>query len=149
MVKAWIAKINSLYFKEKYESCYQLLPEWRKEKADRLRDPKAKAQSAGVWTLWMEIRKRERLPEDAVFNLSHSGDYVMCACSDRRDVQVGCDLEMIGETREKVARRFFCQEEYIYIIGDVLPILGVKRKFYESHTKRNGAGYQRFLYRMG
>ena len=66
MVKAWIAKINSLYFKEKYESCYQLLPEWRKEKADRLRDPKAKAQSAGVWTLWMEIRKRERLPEDAV-----------------------------------------------------------------------------------
>lgn len=117
MVKAWIAKINSLYFKEKYESCYQLLPEWRKEKADRLRNPKAKAQSAGVWTLWMEIRKRERLPEDAVFNLSHSGDYVMCACSDRRDVQVGCDLEMIGEMREKVARRFFCQEEYTYIIG--------------------------------
>ena len=30
---------------------------------------------------------------------------------------MGCDLEMIGEYREKVAKRFFCGEEYAHIIG--------------------------------
>ncbi len=112
MVKTWTAMINPLYSKEKYESCYQRLPEWRKEKADRLRNLRAKAQSVGAWILWMEIQKREGMPKDAVFNLSHSGDYVMCACSDRRNVQVGCDLEIVGDIREKVARRFICEEEY-------------------------------------
>lgn len=117
MVKVWAARIVPLYSKEKYEACYQELPRWRKEKADRLRDLRAKAQSVGAWTLWMMIRKQEGLPDDAVFNLSHSGEYVMCACSDRKNVQVGCDLEMVRDIREKVARRFFCEKEYAYIIG--------------------------------
>lgn len=117
MVKVWTAKIVSLYSKERFEACYQKLPGWRKEKADRLRSLEAKAQSVGAWTLWRIARRQGGLPETAVFNLSHSGEYVMCACSDRKDVQVGCDLEIVGEMRERVARRFFCEKEYAYIIG--------------------------------
>ena len=35
------------------------------------------------------------MPQEAVFNLSHSGDYVLCAYSDVAKAQVGCDLEEV------------------------------------------------------
>ena len=46
------------------------------------------------------------------FNLSHSGDYVICAVSDR---EVGADIQRCsmekGERLERIARRFFSPEE--------------------------------------
>lgn len=39
------------------------------------------------------------------------GKYVLCACSDREDVQTGCDVEMKGKLRMPVAERYFCREE--------------------------------------
>lgn len=117
MVKVWVADISPLLEQEFYEDCKRRLPLWRRDKADRLKGGRAKAQSVGAWMLWMQVQREERLSQDAVFNLSHSGNYVMCAVSDKKDVQVGCDLEVYGEYRDKVARRFFCEEEYRYIIG--------------------------------
>ncbi len=65
-----------------------------KDKADKLKNVDDKARSVGAWILWEKMKKVLRLPESAVFNLSHSGKYVLCACSDRGDVQTGCDVEM-------------------------------------------------------
>ena len=101
------------------------MPEWRKDKADKLKNVDDKARSVGAWILWEKMKKALRLPESAVFNLSHSGKYVLCACSDREDVQTGCDVEMKGKLRMPV----------------VLPLLGIKRKLYESNQKRNGPGH--------
>ena len=113
MVRAWIADVTPLYEDECYRKYYDSLPDFRKKKADALRTVEMKAQSVGVWTLWERIRTVHELPEDAAFNLSHSGTYVMCAVElDGRDERVGCDLEKIGELREKIAARFFCREEY-------------------------------------
>ena len=42
------------------------------------------------------------------FNLSHSGDYVICALS---DVPVGVDIQKTDVVREKVRQRFFSEEE--------------------------------------
>lgn len=42
------------------------------------------------------------------FNLSHSGDYVVCAIGDE---EVGIDIERRGKVRMGVARRFFHPEE--------------------------------------
>lgn len=42
--------------------------------------------------------------EHIFFNLSHSGDYVVCAFSDS---EVGMDIEKVGSVRMGVARRFF------------------------------------------
>ena len=42
------------------------------------------------------------------FNLSHSGEYVVCAFSDS---EIGVDIEKIGMERMRVARRFFHPEE--------------------------------------
>lgn len=48
------------------------------------------------------------LAEQVCFNLSHSGEYVVCAFSDR---ETGVDIERIGRERMNVARRFFHREE--------------------------------------
>lgn len=113
MVRAWIADVTPLYEDECYRKYYDSLPDFRKKKADALRTVEMKAQSVGVWTLWERIRTVHELPEDAAFNLSHSGTYAMCAAElDASRERVGCDLEKIGELREKIAARFFCREEY-------------------------------------
>lgn len=95
------------------------------------------------------MKKALRLPESAVFNLSHSGKYVLCACSDRGDVQTGCDVEMKGKLRMPVAERYFAGKNVRSSAmgrmkrtgGVVLPLLGIKRKLYESNQKRNGPGH--------
>ncbi len=46
------------------------------------------------------------------FNLSHSGDRVMCAVS---DMEVGCDVQKIGEANPKIADRFFDPSERLLI----------------------------------
>lgn len=46
------------------------------------------------------------------FNLSHSGDRVLCAVS---DLECGCDIERVREADLRVAERFFCPSEYALI----------------------------------
>ena len=46
--------------------------------------------------------------EDVFFNLSHSGEYVVCAVSDR---EVGVDIEKRAKARMEVAGRFFHERE--------------------------------------
>lgn len=119
MVKAWIADVSSLYDRQCYEKYYALLPDFRKHKADKLKQDTMKAQSVGVWILWQKIRKKYGLAEEIPFNFSHSGTLVMCAaCVDGHSVQVGCDVEKTGELRLKVAERYFCPEEYETIIRE-------------------------------
>ena len=47
--------------------------------------------------------------DDIFFNLSHSGDYVMCAVSKS---EVGCDIQKIDKADMKLAERFFTEREY-------------------------------------
>lgn len=45
---------------------------------------------------------------NAHFNISHSGQYVVCAVADR---PVGIDVQVIGKYRPDVATRVCCEEE--------------------------------------
>ncbi len=118
MVRAWIADVSPLYQEECYKGYYEGLPPFRRKKADAARSVQGRAQSAGVWILWEKIRAEYHLPESSVYNLSHSGDYVMCAAKlDPGEAQVGCDIERMKDIRLKIARRFFCEEEYRTIEG--------------------------------
>ena len=147
MVRVYIAKITPLLIEENYRAYYRKIPAWRQEKADKLRFKEDKARSVGAWILWEKIKKAGQVPQEAVFNLSHSGDYVLCAYSDVAKAQVGCDLEEVKELRLSVARRFFGEREYRHIAETkdpdlaVLPLLGIKRKFHESHEEGHGYGY--------
>ncbi len=46
--------------------------------------------------------------KDIYFNLSHSGDYVVCAIHNK---EVGIDIEQLGRMKEKTANRFFHDDE--------------------------------------
>ncbi len=48
------------------------------------------------------------------FNLSHSGEYAVCAVSDR---EVGIDIQEMGALKMKVARRYFTENECKYILS--------------------------------
>lgn len=120
MIRTWISDIRPLYEADKYQTYYEALPAFRKEKADRLQSQIGKAQSAGAWTLLETIRKEYGIAEEAAFNLSHSGDYVLCSvdmeCASK--TQVGCDIEAVKKARLKIAERFFCPSEYKRILKE-------------------------------
>ncbi len=46
------------------------------------------------------------------FNLSHSGDYVLCAVSDQ---EIGADIQRYEKNEDRLAKRFFHPEELAYL----------------------------------
>lgn len=119
MVRAWIADVSPLYEEKCYNRYYEGLPSFRREKADALKYLSKRAQSVGAWCLWENMRRTYALGETAVFNLSHSGKWVMCAAqTEGENAQVGCDIEKKADLRLKVAERLFCREEYERIMQE-------------------------------
>lgn len=115
MVYTWAADTALLMDEKQYEAYYRQIPKWRQEKADRIRIKEDRALSVGVWALYQKALRESGLSEKMVFNLSHSGHYVLCSIADTETARTGCDLEKTGIPRLKVARRFFCRSEWDYI----------------------------------
>ncbi|MGN0108398.1 MAG: 4'-phosphopantetheinyl transferase family protein, partial [Hominilimicola sp.] len=103
----------------------------RTEKVERLKKTKQKSQSIGAELLlryavgqitgdisnvkWDtdENGKLYLTERDGIYvNLSHSGDYAVCAVS---DVTVGVDIQYCRECDMKMAKRFFTEEEVEFI----------------------------------
>lgn len=118
MIRTWMADVTSLLEEKQYCKYYDHVPKFRQEKAEKLRFANDRALSVGAWVLYEKMREAYNLSEHAPFNLSHSGSCVLCSVEDAGDVsvKVGCDLEEIKEERLKIAKRFFCEEEYKYIL---------------------------------
>lgn len=83
-----------------------------------MKGKQVRAQSVGVWILYERMKKEYGIEADTAYNLSHSGDYVLCSVSTGQNVKVGCDIEKAGEPNLKIARRFFCPAEYEQIAGE-------------------------------
>lgn len=118
MIRTWIADVTGLLEKEKYTRYYKEIPDFRKEKADKILHQSGKALSVGVWILYEKMRENYGISEQGVFNLSHSGNYVLCSIADSADktISLGCDLEEIKQVRMDVANRFFCASEFQKIV---------------------------------
>lgn len=112
MIRTWVASITPLYDEEFYRLCYGQAPSFRREKADRMRGKQVRAQSIGVWILYEHMKREYGLEEDTAYNLSHSGDYVLCSVSAGQKEKIGCDIEEMKEPNLKIAGRFFCPAEY-------------------------------------
>lgn len=145
MIHVWTADVTALLDSETYKKYVSQLPKWRQEKAERLRFDTDKALSVGVWVLLEKMRKEYDISEDMPFNLSHSGDFAMCALSDKEDVQVGCDIEKHREWKPQLVERFFHSEEKAYI--DTLQTDQEKEQMFnrywvlkESFMKATGMG---------
>ena len=84
--------------------------------------------------------------EGICFNLSHSGNVVICAAS--KD-NVGCDIEKIGSAPKRVAERFFCEDEIDWI--ESFANEDKNREFFriwtmkESYLKMTGEGLRTAL----
>lgn len=121
MIRTWAASIVPLYEEAYYDLCYRQAPGFRRKKADSMKGKKTRAQSIGVWTLYQRMKKEYGIPEDAAYNFSHSGDYVLCSVHIGQNVwepKTGCDIEQMGRADLKIARRFFCPGEYERITGE-------------------------------
>ena len=130
-IRVYIADISALKETSVFERFLGQVPEYRQKKAMSFKFPKGKMQSLGVGLL-LQMACRDAgfdgadnhiaygengkpylvdFP-DVHFNLSHSGERVMCVIS---PFEVGCDVEMIKGDRGKLAERFFKPEESAWI----------------------------------
>ena len=120
---------NSRIFGEYYEK----MPDGRKKKIDKYKFDKDKRLSLGAGILLKKALEdigidyeKEETAEyknkkpylknhpEVHFNLSHSGNRVMCAVSAN---PIGCDVELIEKIDLNVAKRFFSETEYDYLSG--------------------------------
>lgn len=105
------------------ETAARLLPLWRRERREALKNEKAREESLAAGLLFAAAMKQRGLTDgemdrvtlrpagkpvltargDVWFSLSHSGRYVLCAVSGR---PVGADVQQMRETRRSLMRRF-------------------------------------------
>ena len=160
--------ISYLYSEEAFEEAATLLPAWRLERIMNFKRQRDRARGAGAFLL-LEAALEQAAPgsglfdalragdicfeygpnkkpylsghKDVFFNLSHSGDMVMCIVSDR---ECGCDVQDLERFDEKIAERFFHEREKEYLKS--LPVSWRNRAFYriwvkkESYIKATGLG---------
>ncbi len=125
MLKTYTACTDTLENEELFGSLYARMPRYRRDNIDRMRSPKGKRLSLGAGALLGYALLREGIADHELgyignrkpvlknsplrFNLSHSGNVVFCAVSDK---DVGCDVERIRNIKMRIAERFFFREEY-------------------------------------
>lgn len=151
MVKVYAMNISGLDVSD--ESLLLQMSGKRLEKLNRLKPVNSKKQSAGAELLlkhalnsnapveWETDENGKLYVKDCEFyvNLSHSGDYAVCAVSDS---EVGVDIERVKKADIALAKRFFTSEEHDYIknsasIDDAFFEMWVKK---ESFVKAAGKG---------
>lgn len=127
-----IASVKPLEDITVYESALKIVSEERRRKAEKFCFASDRRLSVGAELLLQKAIKLANLPEKPLrfafgsegkpylleydevhFNLSHAGEYVLCALSGR---EVGCDLEPVRQIDLKVARQFFTSEETAQIL---------------------------------
>ena len=99
----------------------------RKNKILNCKQRKKRLQSFGAGLLLKRVLEKYDISIDALrrdsngkpiiegicFNLSHSGNLVICAVSDQ---MVGCDIEQVKVVSKRVAERMFSKEENEYLL---------------------------------
>lgn len=119
MIRTWVADVTPLHNEETYRKYYKNVPEHRRVKADKIAHQEDRALSIGAWTLYEKAKQECGASEQAVFNLSHSGNYVLCSIeeSGNTEIKVGCDIEEIKKLHSKLIHRYFFESEEAYILG--------------------------------
>ena len=109
-----------------FDQYYNLQPAWRKQATDALKRAADRRLSLGAGILLRAALPGADLNAVAVgengkpvlrdagvyFNLSHAGDYALCAVGAG---ELGCDIERIRPLRGNIAGRFFHPQEAAFI----------------------------------
>jgi len=124
----YLSKINPSLSQDKFNDLLQLISKENREKCHRF-----KFKEDALRTLYGELMVRYFLCQQFAFkneaieilksdegkpyikdfpihfNISHAGDFVVCAFSEQ---EIGIDIEQIKEIDLEIGKRFFCQSEY-------------------------------------
>lgn len=131
------------------------LPKERVQKIERQQNAEKKRQTLGAGLLLKDVLEKHGISQTEVrfgqygkpeadrlcFNLSHSGNLVVCAVSDK---PVGCDVEKVRKAPKGIAKRYFCENEYMYL--ETLEEAKYDTEFFrlwtmkESYVKMTGEG---------
>lgn len=161
MIDVYATNVLCLKDKKLFRHLYSKIPNERKLKIDSYKFEKDKILSLGAWQLFCVVMKNKGISVDKIkiyykenqkpyispdvnlyFNLSHSGEYAVCAISEQ---DVGCDLQKIGELNMGFAKRFFTPHEYNFLLKEKNEC-NQKKNFYrlwtlkESFMKVTGYG---------
>ncbi len=163
MVTVYATNISKLPDPKEMPQMMAQLPLERQEKTMRYRFADKRKQSLGAGLLLEYVLKLHgksssdmRFGENGkpeldnfCFNLSHAGDFVICAVSRKL---VGCDVEEITTEPKHMAEKFFCKSENEHLnhlvgaerINEFFRIWTLK----ESYMKMTGEGMCLALNRM-
>lgn len=155
MVYLYVADISAL--PDPLENAWVMegLPIERQKKFFNTKQKQKRLQSLGAGLLLNNVLHRYGISADTLrmdengkpivngicFNLSHSGDYVICAVSEK---PVGCDIEQIKEAPKQMESRVFSPEEIRCL--EQLSSEAYNREFFrlwtrkESYLKMKGIG---------
>lgn len=152
---------------QEYDRWYELMDAEKKARVDCFRFVEDKKRTvAGEMLARKAIAKWCQVPAESVvfgknnygkpfakdlaveFNVSHSGDMVVCAVSNR---PIGIDVEQIRPIRDSVAKRICSQEELDYLSGSADEEDRLNRFFEiwtakEAYCKCIGTGIQDFSF---
>ena len=126
MVKLYVADITNLPEPLSCPELLQKLSPERQQKVHNSKHEKSRKQSMGAGLLLQKVLALYHMEMSSVvvgehgkpmlegfeFNLSHSGNLVICAVSDK---PVGCDVEQLRKAPERVAERYFSESEKEYL----------------------------------
>lgn len=128
----FVSPVSALEDNKLFDKAYSVVGEERKAKTDRYRFGKDKRLSLGAGVLlkyalsylgfsqktdeiiYGENEKPYFKNNGIYFNLSHSGDYAVCAVS---PCEIGCDIELIKPVKLNVAEKFFTNNEFKHILS--------------------------------
>lgn len=134
-MKYEICNIND-FDEQQYTEMYRAADQERRARADRFRyeDDRRRCLCADMLARKMLADASGKTPEEITFtighkgkpsanvpfyfNLSHSGDLVLCAVSDK---PIGVDIEQIKPFRAGMVTRYFTETEAAYVGGDMTP----------------------------
>ena len=128
MEQVYIYRMNYDELSKEKSELLELLPEWRKAKAEKIKNEPAKLQSIAAGRL-LDITVSKHLGADNVnwarceegrvnelyFNLSHCDKYVAATISDN---PIGIDVECKDDKNFAVSSRMFSEEDKAYIGND-------------------------------
>ncbi len=131
MINTYYMDVRQLDEEKRFEEQLHRLSAFRQMKTAVLRHERDKRRSVGAGTVLdaalrdYGLREREmeyhmgengkpylKYHKELYFSLSHSGDYAICSIGGR---EMGNDIEMVRSGKQRVADRFFTEEERLWI----------------------------------
>ena len=158
--RVYIADTGALWNEETFNRLVAYVSTERRKKIDKCAKRKSKIQSLGAGLLFEKALDDAGVTDRTIivgdngkpylagcavfFNLSHSGDRVMCALSGG---EVGCDVQKTGKKSLKIADRFFSpsEKELLESITDENDKADMFYRLWtlkESYIKMLGTGFE-------